>query len=835
MKTKLIVRTLALAAMLLSTLNPQLSTLFAQGTAFTYQGRLTDGTNVANGAYDFRFRLFDALTNGTFSGGVIMLPAVGVSNGLFTVTLAFNNQFLDGSARWLDIGVRTNGSPDAYLNLVPRQPITATPYAITAGNVTGAIADSQLSGNMARLNSNAVFTGAVVFSNAASQFAGSFAGNGAGVTNMNLTLNSSGVITSNSSFFTLFAIPNADYAASVVAADVNGDGRIDLICPTAISTYSQVLTNDGHGGFALASAPGGAGHPGYVAVADINGDGSPDLISADSAPNKLTISTNNGHGIFTQITNIVAGSGPVVAADVNNDGRIDLISADYGSSTLTVVFNNSPNGFLVASSPAVGLNPTSLVAADVNGDGKVDLITANSGTNTLSVMTNTGFGFFVLASSPNVGSSPFYVTAADVNGDSKMDLITANYFSNTLSVLTNNGIGGFVLASSLAVGSNPVSVVSADVNGDGKADLICANSGNGSGNTLSVLTNNGSGGFTLATSPVLAASPTGPSFVAAADVNGDGRVDLIASRGFGALSIFLNTPFSFLGNFNGHLSGSMDGSTINTGTIDDARLSDQVALLNKSQNFDFPKTFSYDVGIGTTTPVTRLDARSGSTSSQAQILAANNNANTWVQLWSGYNNGANPPAIIWPIGQMLRFISSTVSGSGGAEFMRIDSAGNVGIGRAAAVNKLEVEGNASKTVAGSWLANSDARIKQDIQPVHSALDTLAKVRPVSFRYTDDYRAQHRSVEDRRYLNVVAQEFRKVFPDDVKSSGEKLPDGSEILQVDSYPLTIYSVAAIQELNQKLETELKEQHAENAALKARLEELERRMSQKNGGAK
>jgi hypothetical protein len=67
---------------------------------------------------------------------------------------------------------------------------------------------------------------------------------------------------------------------------------------------------------------------------------------------------------------------------------------------------------------------------------------------------------------------------------------------------------------------------------------------------------------------------------------------------------------------------------------------------------------------------------------------------------------------------------------------------------------------------------------------------------------------------------VAQEFREVFPDHVKNSGEKLPDGSDILQVDTYPLTIYSAAAIQELNQKLE----DTRAENAALKARLEKLE-----------
>ncbi len=136
---------------------------------------------------------------------------------------------------------------------------------------------------------------------------------------------------------------------------------------------------------------------------------------------------------------------------------------------------------------------------------------------------------------------------------------------------------------------------------------------------------------------------------------------------------------------------------------------------------------------------------------------------------------------------------------------------NIGIGRTAAANALEVEGDASKSTAGAWLSNSDRRIKTEVQPITGALEKLDQVRLVDFRYTADYRAAHPGITDKRYLNVIAQEFAKVFPDDVKSSGEKLPDGSPILQVDTYPLTIYSAAAVQEL-----------HRENEALKAALSE-------------
>ena len=148
----------------------------------------------------------------------------------------------------------------------------------------------------------------------------------------------------------------------------------------------------------------------------------------------------------------------------------------------------------------------------------------------------------------------------------------------------------------------------------------------------------------------------------------------------------------------------------------------------------------------------------------------------------------------------------------------------VGINRVAIANTLEVGGSASKAIAGDWLANSDARIKADIQTVTNALETLDKVRLVSFKYTDDYQASHPSIEKRRYLNVIAQEFREVFPEYVKSSKEKLPDGEEILQVDAYPLTVYSAAAVQELHAMA----KDKDAEIAALKDRLSKLETMMA-------
>src|SRR5262245_37621010 len=92
----------------LSTLFHQPSGAFAQGTAFTYQGRLTDGANAANGSYDLRFTLYDAVTNGAAVAGPLTNTPTSVSNGLFTVTLDFGAGVFTGADRWLEIGARTN-------------------------------------------------------------------------------------------------------------------------------------------------------------------------------------------------------------------------------------------------------------------------------------------------------------------------------------------------------------------------------------------------------------------------------------------------------------------------------------------------------------------------------------------------------------------------------------------------------------------------------------------------------------------------------------------------------------------------------------------------------
>ena len=639
MKTKLL--TLGALA-LLSTLNPQLPAA-PVGPAFTYQGKLADGGNPAQGIYDLRFALYDALAGGTQVGSSLTNAATSVTNGYFTVTLDFGAVFA-GNARWLEIGVRTNGS-GAFATLAPRQPLTPSPYALYAPSAgaaatatTAASANAVAAANVTGTLGLAQLPPAVVTNNQSGiTLTGTFTGNGAGLTNIpfsalpavpltnsqssvtfkglttvsNLSvtatnfvnylvvtnapaLNGSAITNLNASQLTAGTVSLALLPGAVVTNNETGLNLAGTFCGNGAGvTNVDLLALNSRGaigwttnwdGFVLASSLGVGNFPTWVISADVNGDGRVDLISVNTYPAGLSVLTNNGSGGLVLASSPAVGSQPscVVAADVNGDGKLDLITANSGDNTLSVLTNNGSGGFVLAATLALGASPYSVTAADVNGDGKVDLISANGGTNTLSVLTNNGGGF-TLAATLKVGSAPRCVTAADINEDGKVDLMSANLGANTLSVLTNNGSGGFTLAATLIVGSGPHCVTAADVNGDGKVDLISANE---TASTLSVLTNNGSGKFVLASSPAVGSYPFS---VTAADVNGDGGLDLIsANRADNTLSVLFNVLNGYHGLFQGTFTG--DGSGLSnldaadlTGTVADARLSTNVALLNANQ------------------------------------------------------------------------------------------------------------------------------------------------------------------------------------------------------------------------------------------------------------
>lgn len=129
----------------------------AVGTAFTYQGRLNEGNNPANGQYDFQFSLFDAESGGNLVGAALTKSGVSVVNGVFTVALDFGPGAFTGAARWLEIQVKPQGG--AFVTLNPRQQLTAVPYAIFADNVNLNVAQARVAGTCADGSSIRVING----------------------------------------------------------------------------------------------------------------------------------------------------------------------------------------------------------------------------------------------------------------------------------------------------------------------------------------------------------------------------------------------------------------------------------------------------------------------------------------------------------------------------------------------------------------------------------------------------------------------------------------------------------------------------------------------------
>ncbi|MGA2247109.1 MAG: tail fiber domain-containing protein [Verrucomicrobiota bacterium] len=147
---------IAPALLVLSTLNPRPSTVFAQGTAFTYQGRLQSNGSPASGSYNLNFAVFTDSNGVNQVGGTLTTAATQVTNGLFTVELDFGPGIFTGAPLWLQIGAETNGV-SSLTTLAPLQQLTPTPYAIYApsagsaasanGVAAGAVTGAGIAGN----------------------------------------------------------------------------------------------------------------------------------------------------------------------------------------------------------------------------------------------------------------------------------------------------------------------------------------------------------------------------------------------------------------------------------------------------------------------------------------------------------------------------------------------------------------------------------------------------------------------------------------------------------------------------------------------------------------
>jgi len=330
------------------------------------------------------------------------------------------------------------------------------------------------------------------------------------------------------------------HAESLALADINGDGSADLATANDASSGTvSVLLGDGTGAFAPASgSPVTTGsYTGSLVVGDVNGDGQPDVAAANFGDDTVSVLLGDGAGAFAPAGGSPYAAGPSpygeAVGDFDGNGTLDLaVADDVTPGAVSVLLGNGDGSFpgSPSHSYSVGGNPAAIAVADFNGDGNPDLAVATYGT--VAVLLGDGTGAFAPASgSPySTGNGSQSVAVADFNGDGNLDIATGNRDDDTVSVLLGDGTGAFAPASgspySTGSGTGPAAVAAGDFNGDGVPDLATANEHT---NDVSVLLGNGDGTFP--------ASPTHrysvgsyPDALAAGDVDGDGKLDLVTAN-----------------------------------------------------------------------------------------------------------------------------------------------------------------------------------------------------------------------------------------------------------------------------------------------------------------
>lgn len=278
--------------------------------------------------------------------------------------------------------------------------------------------------------------------------------------------------------------------------------------------------------------------PGALAAGDFNRDGKPDLVVGSDGTNDVLVFLGDGRGGFRQAGSFPAGPDPteIAVADFNRDGRPDLAIANHGVASVTLLSGDGNGGFRPASgSPFLVRSrphPHAIDARDVNGDGFLDLVIDSWGENRLTLLTGDGKGGFALPGVPiEAGRKPYRnLRVADLDGDGKPDIVVPNMAERGVTILSGDGRGNFRGSerAPIPAGPSPFSVEVADIDGDGKPDIVVENySGqmsDSSGDALTFLLGDGRGNFRLG--PRIAAGRT-PGGVAAADVDGDGIADAV--------------------------------------------------------------------------------------------------------------------------------------------------------------------------------------------------------------------------------------------------------------------------------------------------------------------
>jgi hypothetical protein len=323
--------------------------------------------------------------------------------------------------------------------------------------------------------------------------------------------------------FTLGQGYRAEFPQVVAVADLNRDGKLDLI----VGGHSiMVYLGNGDGTFALKEQHNVEGY--YIQVGDLNGDGIPDF-AISNGPG-VQIFLGNGDGSFRAGQSLVFPNVAVASpalGDFNHDGKLDLAVASYQTNQVQVFLGNGDGTFRSPVFYATEVQPQYTLAVDLNHDGNLDLVVTSSGDPQvepagISILLGNSDGTFRPRSfikqpdyTVNLMYRPDYLAASDFDGDGNVDLLVQAINDPTTFVLYGSGTGSFPVTTAVVTGVFANTCTVGDFDGDGKPDIVCA------GNGFTIVTNKGNRTFSSTTCFF-----GGFSWAAAGDFNRDGKLDL---------------------------------------------------------------------------------------------------------------------------------------------------------------------------------------------------------------------------------------------------------------------------------------------------------------------
>jgi VCBS repeat protein len=408
-----------------------------------------------------------------------------------------------------------------------------------------------------------------------------------------LTGNGDGTFTVGSHVTTDTTFNFGSSIPAVAVGDINNDGKADVV----ISQPGFVALFYGNGDGTFTAGPRYASLPDYmqVTITDVDGDGNPDIVLGTSTggiytsgccdtftqPPLFQILMGRGDGTFVDSVAYNQGrygngestvAGPQIAsADFNNDGKPDVLVYDYsnvsGQPTLDMLPGNNTGALGSAVTSTINVTPTMLISAIMNGDNLPDAVLAGSTGSgpALAVLINQGNGTFAQEQDYVLPNSAVSLAAGDFNGDGRMDIAVGvssvqegGSGPSGVYVLFGQANGTLGAPVKIDASLNPTGLAAGDINGDGRTDLIVADQGffdyagasDQVNGAVHVYLGNANGTFTTAASPTTSA--TNYSVAALGDLNGDGKLDLIVGGNIaGAQDTSTPSIYTFLGNGDG--------------------------------------------------------------------------------------------------------------------------------------------------------------------------------------------------------------------------------------------------------------------------------------------